>query len=240
MMLRRNQVEPKSPSSYSWRALARRKITRPTMPADDLAIEVGTVEELYPPPEHLDAAQFAGSDAHVAAFEPNGPSVALAYGAFHAAIAHATAHPKVEVGGLCLGRVFNSLNDERLLIRVDEMIPAEHTESGPASVTFTTETWLHLFNLCEAQFPLLRVLGWYHTHPGFGVFLSGMDRFIHDNFFVANWQIAVVIDPIQRHAGVFARCAQGSLVPMLMHWNDDLHLTQMSPNLGRNWQRKTR
>ncbi|MBK8031262.1 MAG: hypothetical protein IPK17_17580 [Chloroflexi bacterium] len=47
--------------------------------------------------------------------------------------------------------------------------------------------------------------GWYHSHPGFGVFLSGMDLGIHNQFFTHLWQLAVVIDPIQRHYGIFLR-----------------------------------
>jgi proteasome lid subunit RPN8/RPN11 len=47
------------------------------------------------------------------------------------------------------------------------------------------------------------VVGWHHTHPGFGVFLSGYDLFIHQHFFREPWQIALVIDPQRQELGFF-------------------------------------
>jgi proteasome lid subunit RPN8/RPN11 len=38
------------------------------------------------------------------------------------------------------------------------------------------------------------MVGWYHTHPDWGVFLSSMDMFICDNFF-NKLDVAYVIDP---------------------------------------------
>ncbi|MBI4778022.1 hypothetical protein HY792_03780, partial [Candidatus Desantisbacteria bacterium] len=39
------------------------------------------------------------------------------------------------------------------------------------------------------------VVGWYHTHPGLGLFMSHYDSFIHNNFFSLSCQIALVVDP---------------------------------------------
>jgi proteasome lid subunit RPN8/RPN11 len=47
------------------------------------------------------------------------------------------------------------------------------------------------------------MVGWYHTHPGFGIFLSGMDLFIHQNFFTQLWHVAFVLDPRARTSGFF-------------------------------------
>ena len=38
------------------------------------------------------------------------------------------------------------------------------------------------------------VLGWYHTHPGWGLFLSAHDQFIHGNFYGGPHHVALVID----------------------------------------------
>lgn len=48
-----------------------------------------------------------------------------------------------------------------------------------------------------------RILGWYHTHPGFGIFLSAMDMFIHENFFNESDQLALVYDPVKGEDGLF-------------------------------------
>ena len=47
------------------------------------------------------------------------------------------------------------------------------------------------------------IVGWYHTHPDFGIFLSDRDRFIQENFFSGAGQVALVIDPIRKTVGVF-------------------------------------
>ena len=46
-------------------------------------------------------------------------------------------------------------------------------------------------------------MGWYHTHPNFGIFLSHHDLFIHHNFFSQALQVAYVVDPINQTRGFF-------------------------------------
>ena len=53
------------------------------------------------------------------------------------------------------------------------------------------------------------MVGWYHTHPGWGVFLSGMDTFICDHFFNKPLDVALVIDPCQHERGFFQWTTQG-------------------------------
>jgi hypothetical protein len=48
-----------------------------------------------------------------------------------------------------------------------------------------------------------RIVGWYHSHPGFGVFLSDHDTFIHNNFFSSPQQVAWVYDPHSDEEGCF-------------------------------------
>ena len=83
------------------------------------------------------------------------------------------------------------------------MIHGEHSDNKAAQVTFTSETWNHIQQELEQHFSEKRILGWYHTHPGFGIFLSAMDMFIHENFFNQSDQLALVYDPIQHEDGLF-------------------------------------
>ena len=57
--------------------------------------------------------------------------------------------------------------------------------------------------MLERDHPEQQIVGWYHSHPGFGIFLSEHDLFIHRNFFSGAAQIALVVDPLQGHEGVF-------------------------------------
>jgi 26S proteasome regulatory subunit N11 len=46
------------------------------------------------------------------------------------------------------------------------------------------------------------VVGWYHSHPGFGCWLSGVDINTQQSFEALNQRaVAVVIDPIQSVKG---------------------------------------
>lgn len=47
------------------------------------------------------------------------------------------------------------------------------------------------------------IVGWIHTHPDFGIFLSEYDKFIHQNFFNEDYQVAYVVDPIQKIEGFY-------------------------------------
>jgi hypothetical protein len=88
-------------------------------------------------------------------------------------------------------------------VYVEGNIRGQHSDSQVAQVTFTGDTWNHIHNELDSKHPELRILGWYHTHPGFGIFLSGMDLFIHENYFNAAEQLALVYDPIGGDEGLF-------------------------------------
>jgi hypothetical protein len=62
---------------------------------------------------------------------------------------------------------------------------------------------MHIQTEMDRSYADKRILGWYHTHPGFGIFLSEMDMFIHRNFFNLPWQLAYVYDPHADEDGMF-------------------------------------
>jgi len=41
----------------------------------------------------------------------------------------------------------------------------------------------------------LRIVGWWHSHPGFGCFLSTTDLKTQEYFFPESYQVALVVDP---------------------------------------------
>lgn len=106
-------------------------------------------------------------------------------------LAYSDAEQQRERGGFLLGQV----DEEAGRVVVTGFVPAEHTREQAAHLTFTHDTWAHLRREVVARYAGSRVLGWHHTHPGLGVFLSEYDRFIHRHFFDAAWQLAMVVDP---------------------------------------------
>ena len=115
---------------------------------------------------------------------------------------HARQNDEREVGGILLGDV---RRDEKgwLYLVVTHAIQAEFANEARGHLTFTQNTWLKIHRTRETQYPDKTIVGWYHTHPGWTIFLSKWDLFIHQNFFKQPWQIALVIDPSVDRAGFF-------------------------------------
>lgn len=114
---------------------------------------------------------------------------------------HGKTSMDAEICGVLVGNVYRDSYGPYVLIRA--CIRGDAAESRNAQVTFKAETWTHIQQVMEQDHPDDKIVGWYHTHPGFGIFLSGMDLFIQDNFFNLPWQIALVYDPQSEEEGVF-------------------------------------
>ena len=107
-----------------------------------------------------------------------------------------------EVGGVLIGRIHQDKNGP--FVKVDATIDALYAEEKETELTFTQETWDYIHKELESKHKGKRIVGWYHTHPGFGIFLSDRDLFIHESFFNLPYQIALVYDPKSHEHGVFA------------------------------------
>ncbi len=120
--------------------------------------------------------------------------------------AHALSSLDREVAGVMVGRQPEKQPDGRYVVHVMDSIIAKHTVMHGASVTYTPESWRYLNDTLWERYPdeSAVMVGWYHTHPGFGIFLSGMDLFIHQNFFTQIWHVAYVLDPRARTSGFFS------------------------------------
>jgi proteasome lid subunit RPN8/RPN11 len=125
--------------------------------------------------------------------------------ALRAAQAHALSSMHREVAGVLVGGRPEKQPDGRYVVHVFDTIVARHTVMQGASVTYTPESWRYLNDTLAERYPdeTAVMVGWYHTHPGFGIFLSGMDLFIHQNFFTQIWHVAFVLDPQARTSGFF-------------------------------------
>lgn len=125
--------------------------------------------------------------------------------AFKKARQHARQHCQYEVGGICMGWLGRQQTSGRLVVEITDTFPALETVNRGASVTFTPDTWSHANRVIDRDYANSgeSMVGWYHTHPGFGIYLSSLDLFIHRNFFTQSWHIALVIDPIAQTYGFF-------------------------------------
>lgn len=131
---------------------------------------------------------------------------------------HLRSDISVEQGGLLVGR---ALHDSRLnsyIVLIEEALIAPQGVETATSFSYTAETW-------EALFPRFRelpahwtLLGSYHSHPNFGVFLSRVDLDTQENIFPHPWQTAIVVDPVRNEEGFFigekgVPCANWHILP---------------------------
>jgi proteasome lid subunit RPN8/RPN11 len=125
--------------------------------------------------------------------------------AFRDSQAHALSSLNREVAGFLIGPQPEKQPDGRYLVHISDVIIAKHTKMQGASVTYTPESWRYVTDRLAEMYPdeTAVIVGWYHTHPGFGIFLSGMDQFIHRNFFIQSWHVALVLDPVAHRSGFF-------------------------------------
>lgn len=114
---------------------------------------------------------------------------------------HGKGYPEVEVCGVLVGNIYQ--DGIAPYAYVEACIRGNDALTKQTQVTITSETWSRIHETLEKEHPDKRIIGWYHTHPGFGIFLSGMDLFIQDSFFNAPWQVAFVYDPLGGDEGVF-------------------------------------
>ena len=110
---------------------------------------------------------------------------------------HARAHMKTEVCGVLIGEQRGEV------VEVQASIQALNAAQAGTHVTFTQDAWEEIYRVKDEKYPDHRIVGWYHSHPGFGVFLSEHDTFIHKNFFSAPNQVAWVYDPHTDEEGCF-------------------------------------
>jgi proteasome lid subunit RPN8/RPN11 len=135
---------------------------------------------------------------------------------------HAHQDSSVEICGVLVGEWRQDENGPFGV--VENIIRCDNAASKFAEVTFTHESWAKINEEMDSNFDDKRIVGWYHSHPDFGIFLSDRDCFIHEHFFSNPGQVAFVVDPVRELEGVFA-WKDGKPAAMRHYWVGDTVLT---------------
>jgi proteasome lid subunit RPN8/RPN11 len=122
-----------------------------------------------------------------------------------------------EVGGALVGQWRIDRRSGEQFIVVEAALPARFTRHGSAFLTFTQDSLVAMHEEQEERYPKKRIVGWFHTHPRMGVFLSDYDLWLHRHFFPEPWQVALVIEPHTQVGGFFIRTRDGNLDPHHYH-----------------------
>jgi proteasome lid subunit RPN8/RPN11 len=140
---------------------------------------------------------------------------------------HALSDTSVELGGILLGKECVDDQTGEPFVWITEALEAKHYENTQASFTYTHEAWEEITRERDRRFPDLDIVGWYHTHPDFGIFLSSHDLFIHQHFFAQPLQVAYVVDPIRGTRGFF-RWREGQMAPVGGFWLTDTRAARVA------------
>jgi 26S proteasome regulatory subunit N11 len=124
---------------------------------------------------------------------------------------------KTEVMGLLLGEVRRWRDVDYILVRDAATTDLDATS---VSVKFDSAGFEKLFeNLDMAGFDYV-VVGWYHSHPGYGCFLSETDVKTHSGIFVGRHNAAFVIDPEHFEiAGFRLRDGKAEKIDFAVYWD---------------------
>ncbi|HEY3396697.1 MAG TPA: Mov34/MPN/PAD-1 family protein [Armatimonadota bacterium] len=166
-------------------------------------------------PEGEDPALRAGQELLPLGRPPRERSLVLGFSCLKQILAHGQRHPETEVAGVLLGDQWQCAGGP--VCDLTEAHAATKTEAGLGHVTFSHETWQEIYTYLEQEAPDLRIVGWYHTHPGFGAFFSEQDRFIQRNFFTGAGQLGIVVDPQREQVAVF-ECQGAEVVEVPGLW----------------------
>ncbi|KAI8258985.1 COP9 signalosome complex subunit 5 [Colletotrichum sp. SAR11_239] len=107
-------------------------------------------------------------------------------------VMHARSGGNLEVMGLMQGYV----NGDTFIVTDAFRLPVEGTETRVNAQGDAEEYMVDYLTLCREQGRMENVVGWYHSHPGYGCWLSGID--VSTQALQQQFQepfLAVVIDP---------------------------------------------
>ena len=133
--------------------------------------------------------------------EPDDVKVYIKQDVYRALEKYALVDVEHERGTILLGDYCEDLG--KIHVIISNYIEARYTDASASTLTFTHETWDYVYKEQGAKYPDKKIVGWQHTHPSYGIFLSNYDLFIQENFFNLPFQVAYVIDPIQKIRGFF-------------------------------------
>lgn len=112
-------------------------------------------------------------------------------------VMHARSGGQIEVMGLMMGKI----EGDTMIVMDSFALPVEGTETRVNAQNEGYEYMVEYLNLIRQVGRLENAMGWYHSHPGYGCWLSGIDvstQMLNQQYFEP-W-LAIVVDPVRTSA----------------------------------------
>lgn len=123
------------------------------------------------------------------------------------ALRQALQHAKsaAEKGNEAMGLLAGEVREWRgkRYVLVEDYLTGDNSATS-VSVRFSQEAFPHLAEqINQARKEGKIIVGWNHSHPNYGCFLSPTDVSTQKKYFSEEFNIAVVVDPVRREKKVF-------------------------------------
>merc|ERR1712195_152248 len=139
---------------------------------------------------------------------------------------HGRAGVPMEVMGLMLGEFVDEYT-----VRVIDVFAMPQSGTGVSVEAVDPVFQMKMLDMLKQTGRPEMVVGWYHSHPGFGCWLSGVDVNTQQSFEALNQRaVAVVVDPIQSVKGKVVIDAFRSINPQMVMMGQEPR--QTTSNVG--------
>ncbi|MEM9718051.1 MAG: hypothetical protein AAGA10_02310 [Bacteroidota bacterium] len=98
-----------------------------------------------------------------------------------------------EIGGFLMG--FLKEEEGQFELCIERFIPITPESNNRFTVKFGDRAWIE-WSDAQSKFPDELLLGWFHTHPGHGLFLSEADIKVQKDQFTLEYLVAMEIDTL--------------------------------------------
>lgn len=117
-----------------------------------------------------------------------------------------------EIGGMVMGNKFKN-EAGQFIVSVEKLVEIQPEKHNTFQLQFSTESLGLDLSTFQDEFPEYELVGWFHTHPGHGLFLSKADLAIHNGYFIKPYQFAMEIDSLteQLDTTFFTRKMDGTV-----------------------------
>lgn len=128
--------------------------------------------------------------------------IIIDYDAYQAIRNYAQNNLSQELKGVLVGNWEQT--DSGINVYVKGAVDAQFTKPTKSAVKFTRRTWQYVNGVKKRYFTADdKIIGWFSSHPGFGLFLTRPDDFTGDSHAELPGQVAFVLDPVGEKEGFF-------------------------------------